>query len=433
MRPPAWEPRDPKRHIHLTFSSDLNFCLNYIRLKKASWSLNSFFSVSYKNPTSALATCFREGAEPKEIRIFKMDQGGENPASFTSALSLTQMGVSRVPRRYILPPLQRNSYLDQLLPADPLPMLDLAALRQPSQRSIIVRDLGRACRDLGFFQVINHGISPLVTQSALGAASEFFDLPVQDKMVHFSDDINAPVRYGTSVNHKNDQVHFWRDFLKHYAHPLSNWINSWPSKPPEYRNKMSKYAREVRELSKELMGAIFESLGLEGDYLRDEMEEGSQVMAVNCYPPCPEPELALGMPPHSDYSCLTILVQDRQGLQIKEEKSNKWISVPATQGALLVHVGDHLEVLSNGRYKSVVHRATVDPESRRLSIASFHTLSMQKKVRPAEELVDKQHPIKYKESSFADFLQFLSATDITQLGRKYIDTLRVLDHHDDIN
>lgn len=99
------------------------------------------------------------------------------------------------------------------------------------------------------------------------------------------------------------------------------------------------------------MDAIFESLRIVGttentteedEMLRD-FKDGNQLMVVNCYPPCPQPDLTLGMPPHSDYGFLTILLQDEvEGLQIK--KQDKWITVEPIPNSFVVNVGDHLEV-----------------------------------------------------------------------------------------
>uniref|UniRef100_A0A0V0HK29 Fe2OG dioxygenase domain-containing protein n=1 Tax=Solanum chacoense TaxID=4108 RepID=A0A0V0HK29_SOLCH len=134
--------------------------------------------------------------------------------------------------------------------------------------------------------------------------------------------------------------------------------------------------------------------GLQGN---EDIAKGSQVIAVNCYPACPEPDLALGLPPHTDYSLLSIILQNHQGLQIMD-RDEKWHSVPVIEGSLIVLVGDHMEVLSNGRYKGVVHRATVNSEKKRISIASLHSLALGKKVRPAPELVDEQHILSINDS-----------------------------------
>lgn len=185
---------------------------------------------------------------------------------------------------------------------------------------------------------------------------------------------------------------------------------------------MGNYAKAVQALQKQLMEVVLQSLGLKSDYLHEEIKEGSQVMVVNCYPACPEPELALGMPPHSDYGYLTILIQSQPGLQILDNNNN-WYPVPVIEGALLVQLGDQIEVMSNGRYKSVLHRATLNKERTRISIASLHSLALEKKVGPAPELVDEEHPLAYNEGSFRGFLDHISGNDITKQQR-YIDTLK---------
>ncbi|KAL6981338.1 hypothetical protein U1Q18_022967 [Sarracenia purpurea var. burkii] len=352
--------------------------------------------------------------------------------TFTSAMTLTQMRIPHVPNHYVLPSSQRpNPSLNSsstttttttTTTTPTLPIIDLSSLDHPSLRPQTIDQVRVACKELGFFQVINHGIPLSFIRDALEIAKEFFNLPSEEKMRHASDNVHDPIRYGTSLNHVHDKVHFWRDFIKHYSHPISTWIDMWPSNPLSYKEKMGNYAKAVQVLQKQLMGVVFGSLGLSSDYLLEEIEEGSQVMAVNCYPACPEPELALGMPPHSDYGTLTILIQSHPGLQIMDHEKN-WHPVPVIEGALIVQLGDQMEVMSNGQYKSVVHRVTVHSEKTRLSIASLHSLALEKKAVPAPELVDEKHPLSYKEGSFGDFLNYISGNDITKQGR-YIDTLK---------
>jgi len=188
---------------------------------------------------------------------------------------------------------------------------------------------------------------------------------------------------------------------------------------------MGRYCEEVKKLSTELMMALIESLELdECKNVRKKIENGMQVMAVNCYPPCPEPEIALGLPPHSDYSCLTILYQNHPGLEIMDLEDGTWKVVPHIPGALQVHVGDHFEVLSNGFYKSVVHRATLNKDKTRISITALFSLGLDDKMETAQELVDDEHPKMYRESSFRDFLNFLASNDIAE-GNNFIDMLKI--------
>ncbi|KAK6925746.1 Isopenicillin N synthase-like, Fe(2+) 2OG dioxygenase domain [Dillenia turbinata] len=170
------------------------------------------------------------------------------------------------------------------------------------------------------------------------------------------------------------------------------------------RENMGKYVFEVRKLALELMGAITESLGLGKNYMRNKMEDGMHVMAINWYSSFPQSCQMLGLPEHSDYSCLTILLQSARGLEIFDAEDKTWKIVPEVQGAHQVNVGDHLEVLSNGMYKSVIHRATLNAVKPRISIVSLRSLGMDEKMKTAKELVNEDHPERYKESSLNDFL-----------------------------
>ncbi|XLU81358.1 hypothetical protein S245_004778, partial [Arachis hypogaea] len=280
--------------------------------------------------------------------------------------------------------------------------------------------------------IVNHGISESVLEGAISVASKFFDLPTKEKLKLGSSDVRKPVRYATSLKNGVDKHQFWRVFLKHYAHPLNDWIHMWPDNPPDYREKMGRYCEEIKKVSLEVMEAILESLKLKASTtpaLTKKLEDGMQVMAVNCYPPCPEPAMALGLPPHSDYSCLTIVYQNCQGLEIMDSTTCSWKLVPHVPYALQVHIGDHFEVLSNGLFKSVVHRATLHRDRTRFSIVSLFSLGMDDKMGVAAELIDDddddhEHPKKYRESSFRDFLDFLASNDIAQ-GKNFIDTLKI--------
>ncbi|XP_009760749.1 flavanone 3-dioxygenase 3-like [Nicotiana tabacum] len=352
--------------------------------------------------------------------VGKMRDSSASPnGSFTTAMTLNEEGLTYVPKRYILPPSLRP---ERTLCDTCLPVVDLSFLRHPLLRPQIIQEVHLACKELGFFQVVNHGIPLSVMKDAIDAASEFFDLPTEEKKHLLSSNVHEPIRYGTSLNHVKDKVHFWRDFLKHYANPISTWIDLWPSNPTCYKEKMGNYTKAAQKLQEELMEVIFESLGLNPSYLHEDIAEGSQVMAVNCYPACPEPDLTLGLPPHTDYGMLSIILQNYQGLQIMD-RDEKWHAVPVIEGALVVQLGDHMEVLSNGRYKSVLHRAAVNSEKKRISIASLHSLALGKTVRPAPDLVNEQHILSYKEGSFSDFLDFISQKNIIE--GKYIDKLKI--------
>lgn len=137
---------------------------------------------------------------------------------------------------------------------------------------------------------------------------------------------------------------------------------------------MAKYAVEVRVVALKLMEAILEGLGIGKEYMQEKFEEGLQLLSVNCYPKVSQSDTSIGLAAHSDYGLLTILLTSCQGLEVVDRSSNSWKVVQQLPHALHVHVGDHMEVLSNGRIKTVVHRAVLNPQEARILSLAFMVL-----------------------------------------------------------
>lgn len=188
---------------------------------------------------------------------------------------------------------------------------------------------------------------------------------------------------------------------------------------------MGAYSKEIQRVAVELIDAIIESLGLGSNYQIEKLENGMQLMAVNNYPKYnTSHNFKIGLPAHTDYGFITIILQTCGGLQISHNNGITWQRVHIESGVLHVHLGDHMEVLSNGRYRSLMHRAVLGCEER-ISIASIHSYSMDEKVNTLNELVDEQHPKRYQESSFRDFLEFIS-NGCNIGGQSFIQSLRIV-------
>ncbi|KAK4410754.1 Flavanone 3-dioxygenase 3 [Sesamum angolense] len=258
-----------------------------------------------------------------------------------------------------------------------VPIIDVSLLHQnPVSKSTLVKKIHEACRTYGFFHVINHGVGESVIEEALDVNRKFFEQPQEIKGGAFLDDVNKVVRFG-----KVQVGGYSRDLLKLYAHPLHQFLSSWPTLPVLYRERMGLYATELK-LCIELFGAIMESLHLSETHLTQNFEQGIQILGINSYPPCSRSNITTGIPPHSDHSLITVLLQSGPGLQVID-CGGSWKNVPRLKGSFQVLIGDHLEVLSNGLYKSVLHRAIPSCSDTRLSIANLHSLGMDEIVEPA--------------------------------------------------
>ncbi|GLU14728.1 hypothetical protein SLE2022_312810 [Rubroshorea leprosula] len=162
---------------------------------------------------------------------------------------------------------------------------------------------------------------------------------------------------------------------------------------------------------------------MESGAMEEFFEEGFQSMRMNCYLPCPEPEKVIGLTPHSDAVGLTILLQinEVEGLQIK--KDGKWVPIKPLPNAFIINIGDVLEVITNGAYRSITHRATINSERERLSIATFYNPKYEGETGPARSLISQQKPAFFKRLGAEEYFKGLFARRLNE--KSYLDTLRL--------
>ncbi|XP_078442448.1 2-oxoglutarate (2OG) and Fe(II)-dependent oxygenase superfamily protein [Wolffia australiana] len=314
-----------------------------------------------------------------------------------------------LPAYYVRPEPQRPR-LAEVAAGENIPTVDLGS----GDRARIIRETGEACRNYGFFQVINHGVSEESIRRMMGVGHDFFKLPHEEKALHYSDDPAKKIRLSTSFNVKKETVRNWRDYLRLHCYPLEEFVPDWPSNPPLFKEVVSNYCKEVRQLGFRLMGIISESLGLEEKHIEKALGEQEQHMAINYYPPCPAPELTYGLPAHTDPNALTILLQDSEvaGLQVLRE--GQWIKVDPQSSAFVINIGDQLQALSNGLYKSVWHRAVVNTDKERLSVASFLAPCNTAEIRAPEKLTGGAAGAVYRGFTYAEYYKKFWSRNLDQ-------------------
>ncbi|XP_075675329.1 2-oxoglutarate-dependent dioxygenase 19-like [Castanea sativa] len=328
-----------------------------------------------------------------------------HPPKITTVKALVEStGSSSIPSFYNFTPYLR----DEPIAGDAeysVPIIDISLLVSgtPEQQSQIIHQLSKACSDWGCFMVINHDVTESLTKAMIASFQEFFDLPEEEKKEYQGNHVMDPIRCGTGFNPSMDKANFWRDFLKCFAHPEFHT----PNKPAGFSEIAREFSKRNREVIIILLKAISKSLGLEESYVEKaaNFELGLQLLAANYYPACPEPEKAIGLPAHYDHGLLTTLVNNGvSGLQVKHNE--KWFNVNIPPNVLFVQVADHLEILSNGKYKSIAHRALVNNKATRMSIALAHGPALDTVMRPAPELVGNEgdQPA-YVEMTYRKFLE----------------------------
>ncbi|XP_013607978.1 PREDICTED: naringenin,2-oxoglutarate 3-dioxygenase-like [Brassica oleracea var. oleracea] len=305
-------------------------------------------------------------------------------ASATSKLLVSDIAssVDHVPSNYVRPISDRPN-LSIETSGDSIPMIDLQELHGPNRADVIYQ-VAHACASYGFFQIKNHGVPEKTIERMMTVAREFFRQPESERVKHYSADTKKTTRLSTSFNVGSEKVSNWREFLRLHCLPIEDFISEWPSSPVSFREVTAEYATSVRALVLVLLEEISESVGLAKDSdckASNTLGKHSQHMALNYYPPCPQADLTFGLPGHKDPNLISALLQDEvSGLQVF--KDGKWIAVHPVPNTFIVNVGDQMQVISNDKYKSVLHRAVVNSDKEWISIPTFYCPSLDAVVGP---------------------------------------------------
>jgi len=342
-----------------------------------------------------------------------------------------QGATEAVLRRYVRPQEERPTFS---LPASSefaIPVIDLKKLiilhGQDDQRQREMERLSNACQEWGFFQIVNHEIPHSLIDEIKAVVKDFFNLPIEEKQ-KYAPQAGDPQGYGQMFVTSEDQTLDWGDLLALSLRPnqIKN-LSLWPTVPTNFRDTVERYATEVERVARELLSLFAENLHLEAaDYFENVFgSEPMNLMRMNLYPPCPRPDLVLGLSPHSDGGGITLLLQDDeiQGLHVR--KNNQWIPVEPIPYGLVVNIGDLVEVMTNGKYKSVEHRAVTNQERARLSIANFYNAGVDAEVAPAAKLVDEHNPCLYRKFIQKDYIRYHLSRELK--GKRHLADFAKLD------
>ncbi|KAL0323317.1 UNVERIFIED_CONTAM: 1-aminocyclopropane-1-carboxylate oxidase 5 [Sesamum angustifolium] len=171
---------------------------------------------------------------------------------------------------------------------------------------------------------------------------------------------------------------------------------------------MKEYRAELKKLGHKVLEIMDENLGLPKGYIKNAFNGGVDNAAffgtkVSHYPPCPFPEKVNALRPHTDAGGVVLLFQDDEVKGLQMLKDGVWIDVQPLKNAIVINIGDQIEVLSNGRYKSIWHRVVPQTDGQRRSIASFYNPSLKATIQPAVEK-KVEDATKYPKFVFGDYM-----------------------------
>ena len=275
-----------------------------------------------------------------------------------------------------------------------LPIIDMATYRAggATAKAELVVQIASMSRSLGFFYLVNHGVSDALVEQQLDWGRRFFDLSLEQKQA--IDFRRLPVHRGyepmaqqtLQAGAQPDQKEAFS--LGRELGP-DHWLlrkgapfegpNQWPASAPgfdaaAFRTQMETYRDAMIGLGRELCDLIAVSLDLPEDYFAEALSEPNASVRLLHYPPQTSAAAAdrFGCGAHTDWGFITILLQDDCGGLEIEVAGEGWLKATPIPGALIVNLGDMVVRLTGGRYASNVHRVlNTAPGRDRYSVATF--------------------------------------------------------------
>ncbi|KAL6898016.1 hypothetical protein ACP4OV_006612 [Aristida adscensionis] len=313
--------------------------------------------------------------------------------------------------------------------AAPVTVVDLGRLRGGGGAAAEeAAKLRLALESWGLVLVANHGVEASLMDAMRGAAREFFRRPVEEKLKYSNlvDGWRFQLQgYGNDRVGSEEQVLDWSDrlYLKVEPHDQRDFA-LWPTNPKSFRDVLDEFTAGCTRMKNLLLPEMAKLLGLDDDYFHKQFDnKGDTYARFSYYPPCPRPDLVFGLKPHSDSTTISILMVDNSvdGLQVLRD--GIWYDVPTRPHTFLINLGDQMEVMSNGIFKSPVHRVVTNAHKERLSVAVFYSIDPDKAIGPADELVNEKRPALYRKVKSKDYTT--EFYEYFKDGRRVLDIIKI--------
>ncbi|CAN7017309.1 unnamed protein product [Brassica rapa subsp. trilocularis] len=270
------------------------------------------------------------------------------------------------------------------------PVVNLSKLNgeERDQTMALIND---ACENWGFFEIVNHGLPHDLMDNVEKMTKEHYKKSMDGHDLIKGQRLSFFLSLG---DRKSDSG--LRIISQRNTKNVSKFC----------RTAMKDFGKRLENLAEDLLDLLCENLGLEKGYLK-KVFHGTKGPTfgtkVSNYPPFPGPEMIKGLRAHTDAGGIILLFQDDKVSGLQLLKDGDWIDVPPLNHSIVINLGDQLEVITNGKYKSVMHRVVTQKEGNRMSIASFYNPGSDAEISPASSLASKE--TEYPSFVFDDYMK----------------------------
>ncbi|KAF4377618.1 hypothetical protein G4B88_006898 [Cannabis sativa] len=300
-----------------------------------------------------------------------------------------------VPKRYIRyddeTQIQTNS---SVISSDEIPVINfqnLLLMSESDNSELYESELNKlhlACKDWGFFQLVNHGVSNCLVEKIKEGVEELYKLPIEEKRKKLWRNPGEKEGFGDS------------GFLIGMM-SFSLYSTCCLEEPSLISKPSSSF-----KLAMMLISQMEKILGIKSKEISKLFEDGIQGMCLHYYPPCPQPDQVSGLAPHSDAAAITILYQLNQVDGFQVNKDGMWIPI-----------------ITNGIYLSNIHRAVVNSAKERMSIVTFLNANEDCDIGPIQSLVTQQKPALYKTMTSKEYIKLMFSREYN--GKFHIDLFKL--------
>jgi isopenicillin N synthase-like dioxygenase len=288
------------------------------------------------------------------------------------------------------------------------PVIDLA----DAERAHTHRAIDAACREWGVFQVVNHGIDLRLMAALRRQMRALFGAPLEEKRAIARTADNPWGFYDRELTrHTRD----WKQVYDYGPPDGDKIVPQWPARLPAFKPVVGEYYQACDDVSLRLLRVMARNLGMPAESLDAHFRPAhTSFLRLNYYPRCPTPGDQLGVNAHTDSGAVTLLLQDMPGLEVFHR--DRWLMVEPRRDALVVNLGDVLQVWSNDRYTAPLHRAVVNADEDRLSAPFFFNPAYSTNYAPLPSAVDARHPPRYRPINWREFRARRAAGDYAPAG-----------------
>ena len=302
-----------------------------------------------------------------------------------------------------------------------IPVIDFSAMRGENLKAkqALASQVYKACTEVGFFYIENHGISSRAIEELLEISRRFFALSEEDKASIDIANSSFSRGYIPMCGEKNNE-HSLGDLKETFdmaievdqddpdylaGNPLYG-PNQWPDNFPEFEVVMNQHFKRISVLCADIYRAFALALKLPENYFQSMLEKPLDILRLLRYPPqsVVDNELQIGTGAHSDFDCFTVLHQDAVGGLQAVNSAGEWVDALPIEGTFLINVGDMMERWTNGLFVSTIHRVINKSERERFSSVFFAAPNFHTEIACLPGCYSDQNPPRFDPVSAGDYI-----------------------------